>query len=423
MSRAPGAPDFDAPTDLAGYLRDQSAIVVASHDPSAAAAAAVAIGVAASARRRVAIGDLTGDAEAVYGLAGGEDAPGLAESFRDGLGLNEIARPVAGNAALFVLPAGRGVRDEPALREGPRWTRLIRGFGEAGGLLVLVARPDSPILPVLSEAGAGLIWVGRTRPLPAAPALVATLGAVRARGRPWWRIGSGPPVRVSLVAAAAAGIVITAGGGAILVTRARLAPDGRVVLPVRSVVRHDSVPAATTVALAERLGPVDSTALAAYAIEVMAVSAAPNAISWLRERGGDAAAPAATIAVIAVRDGPQRVARWHKVIVGAWHDRRDADSALAALRRRGLVAEEAGATVHVPYALLLADSASGERAAAVRAVWQSKGVAAYTLRQANGSARVYAGAFQRVAQGVTMAQVVRDAGGVPVMAYRTGRPD
>ena len=84
MSRAPGAPDFDAPTDLAGYLRDQSAIVVASHDPSAAAAAAVAIGVAASARRRVAIGDLTGDAEAVYGLAGGEDAPGLAESFRDG---------------------------------------------------------------------------------------------------------------------------------------------------------------------------------------------------------------------------------------------------------------------------------------------------------------------------------------------------
>ena len=185
MSRAPGAPDFDAPTDLAGYLRDQSAIVVASHDPSAAAAAAVAIGVAASARRRVAIGDLTGDAEAVYGLAGGEDAPGLAESFRDGLGLNEIARPVAGNAALFVLPAGRGVRDEPALREGPRWTRLIRGFGEAGGLLVLVARPDSPILPVLSEAGAGLIWVGRTRPLPAAPALVATLGAVRARGRPW----------------------------------------------------------------------------------------------------------------------------------------------------------------------------------------------------------------------------------------------
>ena len=88
-----------------------------------------------------------------------------------------------------------------------------------------------------------------------------------------------------------------------------------------------------------------------------------------------------------------------------------------------MVAKEAGAAVRVPYALLLADSASGERAAAVRAVWQAKGVAAYTLRQANGSARVYAGAFQTLAQGVTMAQVVRDAGGVPVMAYRTGRPD
>ena len=348
MSRARGAPDFDSPTDLAGHLRDLSAIVVASHDPSAAAAAAAAIGIAASAGRRVAVGDLTGEAEAVYSLAGGEDAAGLAESFRDGLGLNEIARPVAGNAALFVLPAGRGVRDEPALREGARWMRLIRGFGEAGGLLVLVARPDSPALAVLGEAGAGLVWVGRPRGVPTALTLVATLGAARARGRPWWRIGRGPAISRRIVGLAAAGAVLAAGGGAILVTRVRLAPDGGVILPRPGVVHRDSIPAATTVALAERLGPVDSAAFAAYAVEVMAASASSNANSWVRKRDGDAAVPAATIAVIAVRDGPQRVARWHKVIVGAWHDRREADSALAGLRRSGVVAKEAGAAVRVP---------------------------------------------------------------------------
>jgi hypothetical protein len=423
VTRRPGAPDVDTPLDLAGSLHDRSAIVISSHDAAAAAAAAVALGVAVSATRRVAIGDLTGDADAVYGLAGGEDAAGLAESFREGLGLNEIARPVAGNANLFVLPAGRGVRDEPALREGPRWTRLIRGFGEAGGLLVLVAPPDAPTLPVLGDAGAQLVWVGRARGVPPTPPLLATIGAAQSRGRPWWRIGGGRAIPARAVALAAAGTVLVAGGGAVVVARARLAPDGFVILPTRAAARQDSVPAATTVALAERLDPVDSAAFAAYAIDVMAASAATNANSWLRERDGDAAVPAGTIAVIAVRDGPQRVARWHKVIVGAWHDRHDADSALAALRRRGVVAKDGGSVVRLPYALLLADSASMERADAVRAVWQAKGVAAYTLRQANGSVRVYAGAFQTVAQGVTMAQVLRDAGGVPMMAYRTGRPD
>jgi hypothetical protein len=56
-------------------------------------------------------------------------------------------------------------------------------------------------------------------------------------------------------------------------------------------------------------------------------------------------------------------------------------------------------------------------------VWRAKGVVPYALTQDDGTVRVYAGAFETVAQAVTMAAMVRAAGGGPVVAYRTGRPD
>ena len=77
----------------------------------------------------------------------------------------------------------------------------------------------------------------------------------------------------------------------------------------------------------------------------------------------------------------------------------------------------------IPYALLLADSASHERTRAVMEVWRAKGLVPYALTQDDGSVRVYAGAFGTVAQGATMAALVHNAGGTPIVAYRTGRPD
>ena len=56
-------------------------------------------------------------------------------------------------------------------------------------------------------------------------------------------------------------------------------------------------------------------------------------------------------------------------------------------------------------------------------VWRAKGVAPYALRQDAGTLRVYAGAFETVAQAITMTALVQAAGGAPVVAYRTGRPD
>ena len=420
----PQAADFESAADVAAHVADAAAIVVAGLDGYTVARTAVGIAIAASATRRVAIGDLTGNAGALYALAGGEDAPGLAESFRDGVGLNDIARPVPGNSSLFVLPAGEGVRGEPALQSPERWDRLIGGFGEAGGLLVLIARPDAPVISVLGTAGAGLVWVGRARGVPGAITLAATVGAVRRRSRPWWRVGYGP--EMALWKAVAWVIIAAASSGlaAILWIQARQRPDGTVTLRERIAEPQARVGAsADTVSMVERLGPVDAAARAQYAIEVMAASTASNANSWLQEHANDAGLFAATIAVVSIRNGSQGASKWHKVMVGAWHDAAAADSAVAVMRRTRIVAGETGAVVSAPYAMLLADSASHERARAVMDVWRAKGLVPYALTQEDGSVRVYAGAFVSVAEGITMAAMVHTAGGTPIVAIRTGRPD
>jgi hypothetical protein len=210
----------------------------------------------------------------------------------------------------------------------------------------------------------------------------------------------------------------------VLWIRGRAAPDGAVTLPARSpgaFVRASA--AADTVSISERLGPVDAAHLSPYAVEVMAASAASNANSWLVERAGDRGLPAATVSLVAVRNGPQRASQRHRVMIGAWHDMAAADSALSTMRERRVVARDGGVVIRTPYALLLADSASRERADAVMEVWRAKGVVPYALRQDDGTVRVYAGAFETVAQGVAMAAFVRGAGATPLMAYRTGRPD
>ncbi len=273
---------FDEARDVAAQLADCAAIVVAGPEMETAAQSALGIATAASASRRVAIADLCGELTPIYALAGGEDAPGLADWFRDGLGLHEIARPVAGNASLFVLPAGEGIRDEPALLSVERWTRLIGGSSEAGGLLVLVAPATSRLIPLLGTAGAGLVFTGPRRHAPGGITLIGTVGTVVPPARRWRGL--------------------------------------------RAVREYPAGAAATaTVLMGERLGPVDSARLSPFAVEVVAASSASNANSVLQDHINDASLPAATIAVVSVRSGPQRTSKWHKVLVGAWHGANTAD--------------------------------------------------------------------------------------------------
>jgi hypothetical protein len=212
-------------------------------------------------------------------------------------------------------------------------------------------------------------------------------------------------------------------------TRVANEPDGAVVLSprLRAVPSADSgAPAPQpprTVNIIERTSASDAGHAAFFAIQLVAANTVSNANSLLAQAERDAALPAATVSVVTIRNGAQRTARWHKLMVGAWTDSRAADSALAGLRKSGVVRKDEGQVIRAPFGVLLADSASPERARAVIEVWRAKGVTPYALRQDEGTMRVYAGAFETVAQAVTMAAIVQAAGGSPVVAYRTGRPD
>lgn len=425
MKSAPlTAAHFDRPADVAEHVASLAAVIVAGPDPAHAATLAVAVARAAAGERRVALGDLAGDLAAIYALAGGEDAPGLAQCFRDGLTMNDIARPAPDIPGLFILPAGDGVRTEPALASAERWTRLIRGFGEAGGLLILVVPERSPLVGVLGDAGAVLLYAGPATSAPRAAPLTATIGAAipapprrpRPDGVRSWQAA------LAIVAAIAIG-----GWGAVTFVTAANTPDGIVIVAPTLRLGADGTGANSTaetdtVTIIERVRAEDSISLAPFAIEVVASNTASNANSLLRDAEDDGALPAATISVVTVPGGSTRVARWHKVMFGAWRDLKEADSAIAVLRRRGVVGESGGAVVRAPYAVLLADSTSTERARAVADVWRAKGVTPYAMAQDDGTTRLYAGAFETVAQAVTMAAMVRAAGGPAIVAFRTGRP-
>jgi hypothetical protein len=426
----PAAPaaHFDRPAEVAAHIATQSAVVVAGPDADRSAAFAVAIARAASATRRVALGDLVGDAAPIYALAGGEDAPGITDCFRDGLALTEVARPVAEVPSLFILPSGARVRTDESLASAERWGRLVRGFGEAGGLLILVAPDHSHLLPTLGEAGAVLLYTGAGEDAPAGISLAATIGAAlppprrkpaRTAGIAGWQI-----------AAAAVGAIVIGGAGAVAWTSTANRPDGSVIvaptrlaeIPADSNARES---AARSMEIIERASAADLPHAAPFAIQLVAANTASNANSLLADAARDATLPASTVSVVSLRSGGGggRTAQWHKVMVGAWRDARSAESALEDLRTSGVVRSGEGAVVRAPYGVLLADSASPERARAVMDVWRAKGVTPYALRQDEGTMRVYAGAFETVAQAITMTALVQAAGGAPVVAYRTGRPD
>ena len=423
-SAPPTAAHFDRPADVAAHVASLPAVIVAGPDPAHAATLAVAVARAAASERRVALGDLAGDLAAIYALAGGEDAPGLAQCFRDGLTMNDIARPAPDHPGLFVLPAGVGVRTEPALASAERWTRLIRGFGEAGGLLILVVPERSPLVGVLGDAGAVLLYAGPAVSAPRNVPLTATIGAAipapPRRARP-------DGVHAWQAALAIVGAITVGGWVAVKFVMAAHTPDGTVVVAPTLRLGADGAGASSsaetdTVTIIERVRAEDSIQLAPFAIEVVAANTASNANSLLRDAEDDGALPAATVSVVTVPGGSTRVARWHKVMFGAWRELKDADSAIATLRRRGIVGQTGGAVVRAPYAVLLADSTSPERARAVADVWRAKGVTPYAMAQDDGTLRLYAGAFETVAQAVTMAAMVRAAGGSAIVAFRTGRP-
>ena len=412
---------------LAPQLEQNASIVVLGENTQLAAAVAVGIARAESARRHVALGDLVGDSAPLYVLAGGEDAIGLADCLRDGLPLNDIARPAPECASLFVLPAGTPPVATEFVLGHERWAKLVKGFARAGALLVLVAPLDAPGLDSLVAATDGVVAVDT---LPARVKRFPVLATVDTPELPAAvRVAATPATPTRWIIAAALLLMFAGGSGWFVMHRPLLA-GGRTTVggatTASALARAEPVAASAalaaplaidTVRLGAVVNPADSAMASRFAVEVVAANTFAGANSVLRNDGELSPFPAPTISPVQLGGGTL----WYKAVVGAWRVRGGADSLLAALRASRVVRSENGLVVRVPYALLLADSVARNMVAHEVDVWRGRGIAAYALLQDDGSARLYAGAFETPAQAAPLAASVRDAGTVPVVAFRTGR--
>ncbi len=437
---------------LGPSLDQVHALVVLGADPDATTEVALGIGRAQAMRRRVAVGELFGEAAPIERLLTGDDPHGLVDSFVYGVSLSRIARPVLGEANLFVMPAGSEPPDYDELLPNPRWRRLASGFREVDALLILAAPAHAPGVDALVAQCDGAILVGEM--VPAKLPVSRVITSVRAprhgtpaaddAARPAPDGGAGVKEsrapRTARALRLAAGLVlaaILAGLGIWFASRPldrtdhRPAPgrpdssgaQAQQILPITDSARAaaadsaaaDSAAAASAMAIRlEPVNPADSLSAAGFGVELVALNTPAGAILKLREQGG--AVPAATMAPILVDGG-----RWYRVVGGAFADRRGADSLLASMRTEGRIDERTGQVVRLPLAFLLHGGVAADSARSLVTGFAARGIPAYALRQRDGRVNVYAGAFATADEAVLLADLITAAGLAPTLAYRTGR--
>jgi hypothetical protein len=178
----------------------------------------------------------------------------------------------------------------------------------------------------------------------------------------------------------------------------------------RATVRSDGLVAGTTSA--------DSAIASVYAVELLDASDVKAARLALRDTASWPVTGGRVVGSVfpVVEDGSVS----YKVFLGAWRSRDGATDLLSTLRDRRVITQGAGRAARVPYALLLTSNVMRDLALAAVASWRARGVYAYALTQYDGSARVYAGAFESPAQASALAATIRAAGGYPTLAYRVG---
>ncbi len=402
---------------VAGSLEDVAAAVVIGGEPEAALLVALAIARGQADGRRVAIGDLVGGLEP---LEARPNEPGLLECFRDGVSVSSIGWAISDEPPIFALPSGHGPVAERWLMESARWSRLVAGFREVDALLLLVAPAHAPGLASLIDAVDGVVAVDLPPVLTRAWPLIATVD----RPEPELPVIGTPaqaaePVRVPAAgrarawrALAAVGAVTVAGVGA------WVGFGGQVDAPVVSTAEATPVePVPTdTITLPPVVNPEDEAIARNFAVELVAANTLAGANSRLVMRGQELPAP--TLAPVQLTSDGRP---WFRALTGAWHERDEAQAWLDALRDRGLLRQDVGRVLRVPYALLLASGIRPPDVPAALARWDAVGIPAYALVQDDGSARVFAGAFETSGQAALLAKSLRDLGTAPVVAFRTGR--
>jgi len=440
--------------DLSATLNEYHAIVVVGSDPVATADVALGIARVQAAHRRVAVGDLFGDAPPLQALVDDRDAHGIVDSFLFGVSLNKIAQQVPDAGELFIMPSGTVPIDAEELFGHPRWKRLAAGFREVGALLLLVAPADAARLPELVSATDGAIIVGDTVPAdipvaqslawlrpkrsgPTAVAGAAPLAVVEA-ARPL------PPRDRSRIAAGIAGVLITLaliGAGLWFAQRPFArdhAPAKGAPTPANTVaatagtltadslakaradsIRDDSIArSGVMTALSDSFpvllpsNPMDSGRASAWAVRLEQTNTKSGAILDLR--GRFETVPAGTY-------GYDLRTQFFLLVAGAYPSRAGAESLLVQLRDHKVLAPGIGSVSSLPFAFMVQADVPAADVASRLARFAARGQPVYALRQTNGTANLYFGAYESAQQAALAVPTVREAGLTPTLVYRIGR--
>jgi hypothetical protein len=424
---------------LGASLNDAHLVLVLGDDERTTALSALGVARAQSGRRRVALGDLLGDAEPIQRLLDGDDPHGLADSFLYGVSINKIARPVPQFGDLYVLPTGSEVPSYDVIFKNSRWRRLAAGFRETGSLLVVAAPAGAAHVGDVVELTDGVVLVGdaelpdlgekligRVAPAPAEPqafeagtpndsAVATTEPTTRARSR--WLSPNALAGGALALLLAAMGIWFAARplvrGHRPESLQRRSSSDAGAVPSTLDSIRPDST-AGSTAALLAPANPTDSGNAAAYAVVVARFNTLLGATFWLQTQARDL--PSATFA-------PFRVGgeTWYRALVGSYATRAEADSLLRVLSSKGMSRPDSDNIIRAPFAFLV-DSVTAEAVPGMLKYFATRGQPVYALRQPDGSARLYAGAFESPAEAALYVDAIRSGGNIkPVLVYRIGR--
>ncbi|MBA2688730.1 MAG: hypothetical protein H0U64_11570 [Gemmatimonadaceae bacterium] len=412
---------------VAPLLRSYTAAVVTGHDERAAAFAALGIADTEAPYRSVVIANLWGTPAIDPLIDAAEDAPGVSDCFTYGISLTSAAQVSSRNERLAIIGSGTEPMDQFQVFRSRRWKAYSERLLEAGSLLLLLAPAEADSVHELIAQVDGIVLLG-VNLVPSAPhARVIARITDPIMHREESREETGFPWKRTLTIAASL-LLIAAGVAAGLkyfwlrqpiVAPAPITADSAITAASSTPESAGSSTAAIA-GLPPISNPADSATSARFSVEILAANTQSGAIFTLRKYR--ATIPAGTVSAIPV--GPDQ-ALWYKVIGGAFAKREDADSLLVSLRRKKIIPDSAGAVVETPLAFLVDTIAAdaGMMARVKKSVdsLAKGGISPYGLTQADGSARVYTGAFSTAAESKQYADQLRSAGMNPVLVYRTGR--
>jgi len=439
---------------LGETLDDYGCLIVVGPDATTTTLTALGIARTQAARRRVAVGDLFGDAPPLHQFVQPDDTHGLVDAILHGVSLNRVAIPAEENEQLFILPTGTESPDSEEILGNPRWKRIVAMFRETDALLLVAVPVTAPGLEQLVAVADGAIVVGKAvpsqlsiadilgsvrEPTPAATTAPPRVPQFEARGRlgpkrvrdaiagvslnarQLWGLGGS---LLALVLAGFALWIALHSGDEASNTAARRATDSanRQAALVR---RTDSMTGRTDSAAGStgsRLVPTptnpdDSANAASFAVTLVSSNTPRGAI--LRLQKDASRLPAATFAPVVING-----VTWFQLRAGAFTSMTQADSLIRWMQRSGGTLDSLGRkakAVRAPYAFLLDTAVQAAAVQNLLASYAQLNRPAYALWQRSGKFNVYVGAFQTPEEAMQLADQLRAAGLDVPLVYRTGR--